>query len=224
MKNSAYYQNPEDNEGVTLQLNATLNAHAEAARESNALRKQELDRLKEKDDKEKDKISSRIHKSVLKMIKMAASEDGKSVPNELPEGCKSFLNCNSAGMAELELYEQLEDVGLKNVSFAHGTVIALHGGVLLYSVGGSPSNLSAFCFSKGKALQKDTKDRALVLHLIHQQGKGKSLDELKASAKQTVAVPTDIDGLLIQLKIFKGVSEIMIGRHNPASSGIKNFL
>ena len=49
LKNNSYYQNPEDNEGVTLQLNATVNAHAEAARESNTLRKQELDRLKDKD-------------------------------------------------------------------------------------------------------------------------------------------------------------------------------
>ena len=127
-------------------------------------------------------------------------------------------------MAELELSEQLEELGIRNVSFAHGTIIALHGGVLLYSVGGSPSNLSAFCFTKGKALQKETNQRALVLHLIHQQGKGKSLDELKASAKQSVAVPTDMDGLVAQLKIFRGVLKIMLGKRNPASSGIKDLM
>ena len=106
--------------------------------------------------RKKDKISSRIHNSIVKMIKMAASEDGEKAARNIPEGCRAFLNCSSAGMAELELTEQLEELGIRNVSFAHGTVIALHGGVLLYSVGGSPSNLSAFCFTKGKALQKQT--------------------------------------------------------------------
>ena len=78
----------------------------------------------------------------------------------------------------------------------------MFGGVLNYSVGGSPSNMSAFCFKKGKALKNNQNARALVLHLISVQGKGKTLDELKASAKQTVEVPMDVVSLKDQLKIF----------------------
>ena len=37
-------------------------------------------------------------------------------------------------MAELELLEQLEQLVIRNVAFAHGTVVAMYGGVLLYSV------------------------------------------------------------------------------------------
>jgi len=44
-------------------------------------------------------------------------------------------------MAELELLEQLEQLVIRNVAFAHGTVVAMYGGVLLYSVGCSPSNM-----------------------------------------------------------------------------------
>ena len=95
------HRNPADNKGVTLQLNESLNAHAKAARESNILRKQELDRLKEKDEKEKDKISSKIHPTIINMIKMAASEDGETAASSLPEGCKAFLSCTSTGMAEV---------------------------------------------------------------------------------------------------------------------------
>ena len=62
---------------------------------------------------------------------MAASEDGEKAASSLPEGCKAFLSCTSTGMAELELTEQLEDLGVKNIHFAHGTIIALHAGVLL---------------------------------------------------------------------------------------------
>ena len=86
------------------------------------------------------------------MIKMAASQDGERPASELPEGCKTFLNCTGSVIAELELLEQLDALGHRNESYAHGNVLALHGGVLLYSVGGSPNNLSAFCFSKSKLL------------------------------------------------------------------------
>ena len=82
------------------------------------------------------------------MIKMAASQDGERPASELPERCKTFLNCTGEGMAELELSEQLNALGHRNVSFAHGNVLALHRGVLLYSVGGSPNNLSAFVSPK----------------------------------------------------------------------------
>ena len=75
---------------------------------------------------------------------MAASQDGERPACELPEGCKTFVNYTGAGMAESELTEKLDALGHRNVSFAHGIILALHGGVFLYSVGGSPSNLSAF--------------------------------------------------------------------------------
>ena len=105
-------------------------------------------------------------------------------------------------MAELELSEQLDALGHRNVSFAQGAVLALHGGVLLYLVGGSPSNLSAFCFFKSKPILNSKNSRAIVLNLIQFQGKGKSLYKLKASAKQSVVVPTNIIDLENQLKIF----------------------
>ena len=216
--------NPRDDAGISAQLNQTLTIHAEAARESNLLRREELNRLKAKEEKEKDKVSTRIHGSVVQMIKMAASEDGERAASEIPESCKKFWNSASSGMAELELLEQLEQLGIRNVAFAHGTVVAMFGGVLNYSVGGSPSNMSAFCFKKGKALKNNQNARALVLHLISEQGKGKTLDELKASAKQTVEVPTDVGSLEDQLKIFGAVLTIMAGEENPITKGIESLL
>jgi hypothetical protein len=103
----------------------------------------------------------------------------------------------------------LEQLGTRNVVFAHGTVVALFEGVLLYSVGGSPSNISAFCFKKGKALKSSQNVRALVLHLISGQGKRSLLDKLKAFVKHTVEVPSGIGYLEDQLKIFGAVLTIM---------------
>ena len=127
-------------------------------------------------------------------------------------------------MAESELTEQLDALGHRNVSFAHGTILALHGGVFIYSVGGSPSNLSAFCFAKGKPLMHSKNSRAVVLNLIQLQGKGKSLDELKVSAKQRVVVPSNLVDLENQLKIFGGVCSIIFDKNNPISRGIKRLL
>ena len=65
-------------------------------------------------------------------------------------------------MAELELSEKLDTLVHRNVSFAHGTVLALNGGVLLYLIGGPPNNLLAFCFSKRKPiLNSKTQERSL---------------------------------------------------------------
>ena len=127
-------------------------------------------------------------------------------------------------MAELELSEQLDTLGHRNVSFAHGAVLALHGGVLLYLVGGSPNNLSDFCFSKIKPLLNSKNSRAIVLNLIQLQVKGKSLDELKASSKQRVVVPTNLIDLENQLKIFGGVCTIVFDKMNPISEGIRRLL
>ena len=49
------------------------------------------------------------------------------------DGRMQGLNCSNTGMAELELTKQLEALGIINVAFAHGTVIALYGCVFQYS-------------------------------------------------------------------------------------------
>jgi hypothetical protein len=197
--------NPGGNAGVSLQLNQSLAMHVEAARESNLCRIEELNSLKAKDEKEKDKGTTRICGSAVIMIKMAASVDGERPAPNIPNGCKAFWSSSSSGMAKLELLEQLKQMGLRNVSFAHGTVVTWYGAVLLYSVGGSPSNLSAFCFKKRKLLKNNQSARALTVHLLNQQGKIKLLGELKASAKQSVEVPVDVPGLEVQLKIVAEV-------------------
>jgi hypothetical protein len=118
----------EDNAGISAQLNQTLTVHAEASRELNCLRREELNRLLAKDEKEKDKMSTRIHSSVIRMIKMVSLEDAERAVSEIPESCKKFWNSASSGMAELELLDQLEQLGIRNVAFDHGTVVALFGG------------------------------------------------------------------------------------------------
>ena len=155
---------------------------------------------------------------------MAASEDGERAASEIPESCNKFWNYLGLDMTELELLEQLEQLGIGNIVFAHDTLVVLFGRVLLYSVGGSPSNMAAFCFKKGKALKSNQNARALVLWLISEQGKGKSLDELRTFTKHTVEVPSDILGIEYKLKIFGVVLTIMAEEDNLVLKGIESLL
>jgi hypothetical protein len=59
-------------------------------------------------------------------------------------------------------------MGLRIVDFAHGTVVALYGGVLLYLSGDAPSNLSTFCSKKEKALTNNRSVRSLTVYLSTQ--------------------------------------------------------
>ena len=58
-----------ENEGISAQLNQTLTVHIEATLESHVSRREELNRLKVKDENEKDKVSTRIHKSGIDVVK-----------------------------------------------------------------------------------------------------------------------------------------------------------
>ena len=58
-------------------------------------------------------------------------------------------------MTNLEVLGQLKQLGVKKVSFPHGTMLATYSEVLWYSVGGSPSNLLVFCFKEVKDLKND---------------------------------------------------------------------
>ena len=84
-------ENPGYNAGILCQLNQSLTLHAEVARESNIIRREELNRLKVKDDKEKDKVVARIYPSVVNMVKMAASEDGERQAADIPKTLQKHL-------------------------------------------------------------------------------------------------------------------------------------
>ena len=69
-------------------------------------------------------------------------------PNEPVESCRNFYKCETAGLAEQDLYEQFKALKMPEMDFAHGIVQAILSVYILYNVRCSPSNLSAFCFCK----------------------------------------------------------------------------
>ena len=112
------------------------------------MRRQELDRLKEKDEAKKDR-TRKLHNRVLHMLKMIAGLDCDNKRPDIFEDLKKFLNIDSAELAEQELLDQFKARGINNVGFAHGTVCAMYNGHFQYFVESSPRNFSAFhCFEQ----------------------------------------------------------------------------
>ena len=187
-------ESSQSNAAVLAQLTRSISRQTEEAETANLLRREELQRLKENDGIKKDK-TKKIHSSILNMIKMASSTDGDRAAIDLVESCRAFMNSENTGMADQELNLQFEDLGQGDVGFTHGLVQNLHSGNFFYNDASTPSNFSAFSFYEQLPLQCEQKSRYLMLHLIATQGQGKTVSEIKASARQEVKAPMDFNSL-----------------------------
>eukprot|EP00957_Ditylum_brightwellii_P066451 5044740-Ditylum_brightwellii.AAC.1 len=66
--------------------------------------------------------------------------------------------------------------------------------------------------------------RVLILHLIATQGQGKSLADIKASAKQTVKAPSSFDNLNKQLGFWGGAFQIFFGTKSVGTMNIEKLI
>jgi hypothetical protein len=117
-------------------------------------------------------------------------------------------------LAQFELTHQFASYRLDDVGFAAGTVQALHVGEFLYNDSSTPSNFTVFAFFEQAPNSGKQQMDYLICHLIQEQGQKKSLDEIKASLKQTVHLPKDFDGLGSQLVLFATASAIFFGKES----------
>ena len=124
-------------------------------------------------------------------------------PRHVVNSCKAIFNSETAALADQELARQFLSLGLKEVVYAHGTIQAIIDGFFLYSVGGSPSNFSAFCFGKHSPIHEAPLERCLVLHIMVTQGRGKTKKDVKYMVKQKVEVSMSYQDLINRLKILE---------------------
>ena len=104
---------PESNQAnaaVLVQLTRSISRQTEEAETANLLRREKLQRMKEKDESKKDK-TKKIHSSILNKMRMASSTDGDRAAGELVESCKAFMNSETTGLEDQELNLQFEDLG-----------------------------------------------------------------------------------------------------------------
>ncbi len=86
----------------------------------------------------------------------------------------------------------------------------------------TPSNHSPFSFAEVKPIRvAEQKSRHLTLQLILTQGRGMSVEEIKASNKQEVHPPINFHELQEQLLMFTVVTNILFGKLSVGSQCLK---
>ena len=152
------------------------------------------------------------------MLRMAAGGDCKDERDDIAESIKVFLNCDNTALAMQELYDQFRSKGLGDVCFAHGTVKALYNGMLQYSDGSTPSNLSLFAFIEQNSLMQDEiQNNALKLTLVNQVGNDQSLSKIAKSAKQEVYLPETFKQIENQVGLGTAAYTIVMGKESKVA-------
>ena len=82
----------------------------------------------------------------------------------------------------------------------------------------------AFVFHEQETNSSNQQTDYLICHLVQEQGQKKSLDEIKASLKQTVHVPKDFTGLGTQLQLFPTASSIFFGSESICTEKLNQLL
>ena len=67
-------------------------------------------------------------------------------------------------------------------------------------------------------------NRHFILHVILTQGKGCTVDKIKALNKHIVKALTTYIEMIQQLKFFSGACDIFFGKHSAATSSIKALI
>ena len=202
-----------DGNTVISQLTNALTIQNEYLEDANVINRKNQILAEERKEKEKDR-TKKIHPAILTMLKRAAATDPHDDNSDIAPSCLRFINSDNVGMAQFELTHQFASYRLDDVGFAAGTVQALHVGEFLYSDSSTPSNFTVFAFFEQAPNSGKQQMDYLICHLIQEQGQKKSLDEIKASLKQTVHLPKDFDGLGSQLVLFATASAIFFGKES----------
>jgi hypothetical protein len=100
------------------------------------------------------------------------------------------------------LVHQFKEEGFPDIAFELGTTQALFVGEFLYANSSKPSNFTVFAFRKQEPNSNNCQQDYLICHLLRVEGQKKSLEEINASLKQAVHVPSIYNGLEIQILLF----------------------
>jgi hypothetical protein len=122
------------------------------------------------------------------------------------------------------LVHQFKEQGFHDITFALGTTNALYVGGFLYADSSTPSNFRNFAFHEQEPNSDNRHNDYLIYHLIQVEGQKKSLDEIKPSLKQLVHVPSDFNGLEIQIQLFGAALTIFFGEDSVCTSNLNQLL
>ena len=166
-----------------------------------------------KKEKEKKDRTLDFHESTVWMLLCAGAPRSMAL-SKIPNSALRFFNAKSAGKADQELMSQFEEMGLGLVGFAPGLIQSLYNGDLLWHNSVDPKNLSVFMVFKRGVMETEQKSRYLLFHLQEKQGSKRSVEEILASTKQTIRVPTSFHEMVYQLRCFRGLIQVFLGHQS----------
>jgi hypothetical protein len=215
--------NVDNHASVLQQLITTISAQNKEAIESNYLCRNEILCQVSQEESKKD-CTQKIHPSIIKLICRAATLCFTDETEALPATCSCFINQENVGMAQYNLVHQFKGQGFHDITFALGTTNALYVGGFLYADSSTPSNFTIFAFHEQELNLDNRQHNYLICHLIQVEGQKKSLDEIKASLKQLVQVPSNFNGLGTQIQLFGAALTIVFGEDSVCTSNLNQLL
>jgi hypothetical protein len=158
------------------------------AKHQNKIQCKQLDYIKEKDVRKKNK-AEKWHHTSQRLVLNAASINCNSLAKEIPKSYLRIINSNTAGIVDREPQHQMCKHGFLEAGFTHGLATSLYIGNIMQNTWTTPSNLSPFTFFELDPLSSTQTAHCLHLHLLSKNKEGKSLGKIKASQIQEIKAP-----------------------------------
>jgi hypothetical protein len=120
-----------------------------------------------------------------------------------------------------------ENDGLGEVVFPEGVSTNLWAGIIGRVHKAAPGAFSPFSFSEMQPLSSnEDKDQSLLIEIFagKQGGLTRNPNDVKASAKMTVAVPQEYHSLVFQLEAYAHASKYVFGEASILSSQLRSFV
>ncbi len=120
-------------------LAAGFTRSTKEAKHQNKIQRKQLDYIKEKDAKKKNK-GEMWHPTIQCLVLNGASIDSNSPAKEVPKSYLCTINSDTMGMADRELQHQLSKLGPSDAGFAHHLATNLYMSNIMWNNRTTPSN------------------------------------------------------------------------------------
>jgi hypothetical protein len=120
-----------------------MSRSTEEAENQNKIQREQLDFIKEKEAKKKNK-AEKWHATSRRLVLNATSTVSDSPAEDIPTSYRTIINSDTASMADKELQSQMAALGHSDAGFAHGLAASLYEGDIKWNNRTTPSNLSPF--------------------------------------------------------------------------------
>jgi hypothetical protein len=117
----------EDTANLLCSIAAGMSCSTEEAENQNKIQREQLDFIKEKEVKKKNK-AEKWHPTSRRLVLNAASTNSDSPAENIPVSYLTVINSDTAGMADKELQSQMARHGHSDAGFAHGLTASLYAG------------------------------------------------------------------------------------------------